>query len=138
MVGSLPKGWTKKMPNELPDQLKDEYLQLQAHYEEFDNRALIIKSWSAALLAGGVAFGLKENSIPVLIVTAVASLSLWVLEAIWKSFQYCFTPRIEEIENWFRQGQKGEIVPFQIHTSWLKEWRDKYRPRLEDNRGKCA
>jgi hypothetical protein len=82
MVGSLPKGWTKKMPNELPDQLKDEYLQLQAHYEEFDNRALIIKSWSAALLAGGVAFGLKENSIPVLIVTAVASLSLWVLEAI--------------------------------------------------------
>jgi hypothetical protein len=124
------------MMNELSDQLKEEYLQLQAQYEEFDNRALTIKSWGTALLAGGVAFGSKENSIVVLIVAITAALSLWALEVIWKSFQYCLSPRINEIEQWFRDGQKGEIVPFQIYSSWLKEWNSKYRPWFKDNREK--
>jgi len=106
----------------LRDELKSEYAILQGQYEAFDARALTIKSWSAPLIAGGVGLGFKENSIAVIIAAIFAALCLWLLEAIWKSFQYCYTDRIKLIEAWFRGEHQTSIVPFQIFSAWGELW----------------
>ena len=76
-----------------------------------------------ALSSAGVAAGLKEASAAILIATIAAASSLWLLEAIWKSFQYCLVGRIERLEAWFR-NEKGatEIAPFQIYAAWSEAW----------------
>lgn len=75
------------------------------------------------MLGAGVAAGLKEASAAILIATIAVALALWLLETIWKSFQYCLTGRIERLEAWFR-GDMGaaEIAPFQIYTAWSEAW----------------
>ena len=115
------------MNDSLRDELKAEYTILQSQYEAFDGRALMIKSWSAPLLAGGVGLGVNNKSIALIVALIVAAISLWVLEAIWKSFQYCYTDRIKLIEAWFREQRSQEISPFQIFTSWGEVWHRYYR-----------
>ena len=100
--------------------IEAEYSILQTQYEAFDGRALMIKSWSVLLLAGGVGLGVKDKSIAVIVALIVAAICLWVLEAIWKAFQYCYTDRIKLIEAWFRDQHSQEISPFQIFTAWVE------------------
>lgn len=47
-----------------------------------------------------------------------AALFLWMMEAIWKGFQYCNTDRIKAIEAFFRGEESEDFKPFQIFTSW--------------------
>src|SRR5438045_634768 len=94
----------------LHDDLKAEYAILQNHYEAFDARALTIKSWTGPLLAGGLGLGLKDGSAALIFVTVVVALCLWYLEALWKSFQYCYTDRIKLIEEWFRTGNESTQI----------------------------
>lgn len=105
------------------DDLRAEYLLLQNLYEDYDKRALSLKAIAGPLLGAGVAAGLKEGSAAILVATIAVALSLWLLEAIWKSFQYCLVGRIERIEAWFR-NEKGatEITPFQIYAAWSEAW----------------
>lgn len=105
------------------DDLRAEYLLLQNLYEDYDKRALSLKAIAGPLLGAGVAAGLKEASAAILVATIAVALSLWLLEAIWKSFQYCLVGRIERLEAWFR-GEEGapEIAPFQIYTAWTEAW----------------
>lgn len=105
------------------DDLRAEYLLLQNLYEDYDKRALSLKAIAGPLLGAGVAAGLKESSAAILIATIAVALSLWLLEAIWKNFQYCLVARIERLEAWFR-GDPGasEIAPFQIYTAWSESW----------------
>ncbi|WP_321380260.1 hypothetical protein [Rhizobium sp.] len=107
---------------DLEDQLRAEYIMLQTHYEAFDARALTIKSWAAPLLAGGLGLGLKEASIGIEFATIVASCSLWILEAIWKNFQYCYVARIKLLESYFRGEQDSPIPAFQTFSAWGHEW----------------
>jgi hypothetical protein len=58
---------------------------------------------------------------------AEPALSLWLTEAIWKSFQYCYTDRIKLIEAWFRGEKNSDIVPFQIFSAWGEVWQRWYR-----------
>jgi hypothetical protein len=115
------------MSGNLRDELKAEYTILQAQYEAFDARALTIKSWSAPLLAGGIGLSVKEQSIALILALIVAALCLWLLEAIWKAFQYCYTDRIKLIEAWFRDQHSQEMPPFQIFTAWGEVWHRYYR-----------
>lgn len=108
---------------ELGDSLRAEYALLQSQYEAFDQRALTIKSWSAPLLAGGLGLGLKDDSLGLVIATALASVCLWWLEAIWKTFQYCYIARIDLLEQFFRgEADEATIRPFQIRNAWIGEW----------------
>jgi hypothetical protein len=109
------------MSDSLRDELKAEYTILQGQYEAYDGRALTIKSWSAPLIAGGVGLGLKEDTDTLIIAAIFAAICLWWLEAIWKSFQYCYTDRIKLIEAWFR-GEDRQISPFQIFSAWGELW----------------
>jgi hypothetical protein len=111
----------------MEENLRSEYLMLQSQYEAFDARALTIKSWAAPLLLGGVALGVAENSLAVEMATIVAALSLWVLEGIWKNFQYCYIERIRLIENFFAGHEPAEnIKAFQSFKSWGIEWSRHY------------
>ncbi|WP_275785040.1 hypothetical protein [Pararhizobium gei] len=104
------------------DELKSEYLLLQAHLESFDGKALTIKSWSAPLLATAIGLGAERQSVPLISIVIVAALSLWCLEAIWKGFQDCYVARITLIESWFRQTEAPAVPPFQIYTAWREAW----------------
>lgn len=85
------------------DDLKAEYLLIQGQYEAFDQRALSMKALATPLLGAGIAFGVKEHSQSVLLATILVASSLWVLEGIWKGFQYSLTDRIILLEAWFRK-----------------------------------
>ena len=104
--------------------LKDEYLTLQQFYEDFDKRILGIKGWSAtiAIAAIGVAFYQTRF---LWLFAAAASLVFWLLETIWKGFQYCYSSRIERLEKAFRDEKFDNIAPFQIGQSWYKEFQKK-------------
>ena len=110
------------MNDNLVDNLRAEYLALQAQYEGFDARVLTIKSWGTLLISGAIGVGLNEHSLAIFLVAIVASLCLWMLEAIWKSFQYCYTDRIKLIERWFREPHTEDLRPFQIFTAWGEVW----------------
>lgn len=45
---------------------------------------------------------------------------LWILEAIWKTFQYCYADRIELLEEAFRSEHFEGIHPLQIYTAWFE------------------
>jgi hypothetical protein len=104
------------------DDLKAEYTILQAQYEAFDARALTIKSLSGPLIAAIVGTGLSQSSRALIVAAIVSALALWILEAIWKSFQYCYTDRIILIEKWFRGEHLEPLAPFQIYTAWGVVW----------------
>jgi hypothetical protein len=103
----------------LPDDFKAEYLLLQGFYEDYDKRALSLKALAIPLLGAGLAFGLKEKSEAILAATIAIAASLWLLEAIWKSFQYRHAERIQRIEGYYRKGSFGDAgPPFQVFSSW--------------------
>jgi hypothetical protein len=104
------------------DELKNEYTILQSQYEGFDARALQIKALSGPLIRALVGFGLNANSRALILAAIFTALTLWVLEAIWKSFQYCLTDRIKLIETWFRGDGSDKLAPFQIFTAWGEVW----------------
>ena len=107
------------------DDLKAEYLLVQSQYEAFDQRALSMKALATPLLGAGVAVGLKDGGEALLLATILVAGSLWLLEAIWKSFQYSLTLRIRLLEAWFRgdtrldgRSIRDEEPPFQIYAAW--------------------
>lgn len=101
--------------------LQAEYLQLQKTIEDFDARALTIKAWSVtfSLVAIGGAF--VSHATVILLVASGSALLFWLLEAIWKQFQYSYYSRSRSIEEHFRGGSQLN-APFQIGTSWSSSW----------------
>ena len=108
------------------ENLRAEYVLIQNQYEAFDQRALSLKALATPLLGAGLAIGLKEGSCAILAATVLVAVSLWVLEGIWKSFQYCLSERIRRLEAWHR-GELEDLAPFQIFTAWGKSWDNHYR-----------
>lgn len=50
---------------------------------------------------------------------AAASLIFWLVEAVWKSFQYLYSPRIQQLEKALASGEFAGIAPFQVYASWF-------------------
>ncbi len=112
---------------ELRDQLAAEYTMLQNQYETFDTRALTIKSWSAPLLAGGLGIALKDNLLGLALATALVALCSWIVEAMWKSFQYSYIGRTELLESYFRGEIEGDALkPYQIRQAWKIDYKNWY------------
>lgn len=108
------------------ENLRAEYVLIQNQYEAFDQRALSFKALATPLLGAGLAIGLKERSCAILLATVIVAVSLWLLEGIWKTFQYCLRARIETLEAWHRGAIAEELAPFQIFTAWGESWRKQY------------
>jgi hypothetical protein len=109
------------MPDGNADQklglLRDEYLLLQKFYEDFDSRIITIKGWSATVGLAAIGTGFVYTKFLWLFAAGVG-LVFWILEAIWKSFQYNYSPRILELEDAFKRGSIADISPLQIYTKW--------------------
>jgi hypothetical protein len=129
--------------------LRDEYLKLQDQYEDYDRRALQIKSWIGTAAIAGFALGTDVtkhiDSRTLLIIASIAS-CFWYLEAVWKTFQYAITDRIRIIEAHFRRDEDilfKDPKPFQIYHWWFKSYAEdppifpyetKYRPSRKRKR----
>jgi hypothetical protein len=106
------------------DYLKDEYLCLQAHYEDYDRRPLILKSWATGGATAALALTFNTSYklalfVPVLVATVCAV--IWYLEAHWKLFQYALADRIRVIEAYFRNDPDILLKtphPLQIYHWW--------------------
>ena len=123
------------MKNEhLENLLKDEYLLLQTAYEDFDRRSLLIKGWSITIVLGGIGIAFQQESFSIMVLAGLASILFWVMEALWKFFQYCSGPRISEIEQYFR-GEIEEIEPIQAYTKWFETFQssDSYTKEIFSN-----
>jgi len=99
--------------------LKDEYLLLQKFYEDFDARIVTIKGWSATIGMAAIGGGFYQTHYLWLFGAAVAVV-FWLVEALWKSFQYMYAPRIELIEKAFASDDFSDIAPLQIYSSWFE------------------
>lgn len=98
--------------------LRDEYLQLQKFYEDFDGRIVTIKGWSATVGMAAIGTGFYQTRYLWLFASG-AAVVFWLVEALWKSFQYMYAPRIAAIERAFRDESFDDIAPMQIYTSWF-------------------
>jgi hypothetical protein len=102
------------------DLLLAEYLHVQKVVEDFDAKSLTIKAWSVTLSAAGLVAAYTEDQPIVLLIAGFSALAFWLVEALWKTNQQAFYPRIRAIEAAFREG--SEIPPLQIATSWSASW----------------
>jgi hypothetical protein len=102
--------------------LKEEYFHLQKTVEDFDQRTLTIKAWSVTTSMVGIAASfLHRDAIILSLLAAMASLSFWMTEALWKEFQQCYYPRIRALENAFSKGDAAER-PFRINKAWSQTY----------------
>ena len=104
--------------------LKDEYSMLQQFYEDFDKRILSIKGWSATIAIAAIGGGFAQTRY-LWLFAAAASLVFWLLESLWKGFQYMYAPRIEQLEEVFRKGNFDNVAPLQIYTSWFEVFQER-------------
>jgi hypothetical protein len=118
---------------ELRGFLKDEYLLLQAQYEDYDRRTLTIKGWvgAGAITALTVAFAVKpEFALLVPLYVIGLTIVFWYLETKWKQFQYAIQGRLIAIEAFFRgepaaaddEGEEFIDTPFQVFSGWFESY----------------
>jgi len=101
--------------------LKDEYLMLQKFYEDFDARIMTIKGWSATVGLAAIGGGFYQSRF-LWLFAAGAGLVFWSLDAVWKSFQYNYAPRIRLLEAAFRSQEFENIAPLQVYTAWFESF----------------
>ncbi len=104
--------------------LKDEYLLLQGFYEDFDRRALLIKGWSVTVAVAGLALGFEKGNPAIWAMAGVVAVMFWVIDGLWRTYQYANRKRIEEIEAHFRSGSENGIVPLQIFERWWSGYKE--------------
>jgi len=98
--------------------LKEEYVLLQKFYEDFDQRVITIKGWSATIAIAAIGLGFYQSRY-LWLFAAGASLAFWLLESFWKGFQYMHAVRISVIEDAFRKDNLDQLTPLQIYSSWF-------------------
>ena len=72
---------------------------------------------------GGNRWGLYQSRF-LWLFSAGAALVFWVLEGLWKSFQYMYAPRIKLLEEAFRNDEFEGLAPFQVYSSWFTHLQD--------------
>ncbi|MBO9472086.1 hypothetical protein J7413_00900 [Shimia sp. R10_1] len=110
------------------DLIWNEYELVYQTYESFNGFALTIKGWSVTVgLAAIFAVYFEKlgaSGKAVLWGAALSSLPFWILDAIWKSHQKAFLPRLEVLERSTYSGKDckdGALShSFDIVGSWDK------------------
>lgn len=106
------------------DLIKLEYLKLQDFYEDFDKRIQTIKNWSITVALVSIGTGIHQKNEYLGLFACLAALIFWIIETIWKIFQYCYRDRIVEIETNIRNNSVEKVVPLQIYTSWFEAFQN--------------
>src|SRR5262249_33757013 len=81
--------------------LKDEYLQLEAAIRELDGRALAIKASSVTFSMVAVVGWFAAAAPAAFLIASLGSCLFWHIECMWKTFQYAFYERVNQIEEYF-------------------------------------
>jgi hypothetical protein len=111
------------------DLLREEYFKLQDIIEAFDERSLQIKGWSVTISLAGMAAALTVEKLEdgtralAFALAGIAALAFWLIEYLWKCFQWTFFHRIDAIEAAFRDGLADSAPPLQIRTTFRANWR---------------
>jgi hypothetical protein len=101
--------------------LKEEYLLLEKSIQDFDARALTIKTWSVSFSMAALVGAFATGAPAVLLLSAFASCLFWAIECMWKTFQYAFYERLNQIEDHFA-GKGNAPAPLQIGRAWYDRW----------------
>lgn len=75
-----------------------EYFVLNEMVTSFDQRLLTVKGWGVTLSLVALGLGFQYKSFGMFLVSAVSSIAFWWLEAVMKTHQMRFYPRLREIE----------------------------------------
>lgn len=89
--------------------LQQEWLLLQGQHESYELWALIVKLAAVVLLACSPASA---------VALAVLLLSLWVMDAVLKTFQARLGERLLRIETLLRRPDDGVAAAMQLHSDW--------------------
>lgn len=95
--------------------LAQEWTSLQHAHEDYERSALWIKLAAVFVLAAGVALGVHELLIGVVLIV------LWVQEGIYRTFQARLGERLQEVERLLRHGEPPEGSALQLHSNWLAQ-----------------
>jgi len=99
--------------------LKEEWLQIQTHVENFDRIFVEVKKWSVtvslAIVVGAFA---SEKMWPILI-GGISALGFWLVETWMRAYQQSYWPRNAAIERYFT-GKGQQIAPLQMGAEWSK------------------
>jgi hypothetical protein len=107
--------------------LKEEYFSLQKAVEDFDGKALTIKTWSVTASGAALAAAYLQHEKWVLLIAAGSSLVFWYIDALWKVNQRVYYPRIREIEAHFRG--EARTKPLQVSAARIAENRRRRKAR---------
>ena len=125
----LPAGAEAMEKRDRDELLKDEYLHIQSVIEEFDGRMLTIKAWSVSFSLAAFAGAFAAHAAEVLLIASLSACMFWLIEGLWKTFQYAHYYRSIQIEEYF-SGKTAAIEPMQIGSSWQVHWKRGGRKRL--------
>ena len=109
--------------------LEREYFHIQKALDSFDSKSLMIKAWSVSLSMAGIGAAYVESKPGLLLLAGASALLFWIIEGLWKTFQYAYYARIFEIEG-FLSGERQKIKAPQIGVSWSRSFREGGTRRL--------
>ncbi len=104
------------------DELR-EYFALNEMVATYDQRLLTVKGWGVTLSLVALGLGFQQSSFGMFLVAAVSSLAFWCLEAVMKTHQMRFYPRLREIEvNRYQRASETD-KPYsspRINWGWVR------------------
>lgn len=121
LAGSPPSAATSASRAADEEILRQEYFQLQTTIESFDAKTLTIKAWSVTLSMAGIGAAYFQAKPVVLLLAAFSAFLFWIIEALWKTFQYAFYQRVYTIERYF-SGETDTITAPRIAHAWSQSW----------------
>jgi hypothetical protein len=100
-----------------------EYYQAQSAMDSFDNRSFQIKSWSITVGAAAAGAAVTQEAPYLYALGAVAALSFWVIDALWKSFQVIWQKRGVELEKLLNAPDMKAYTGPRIHETFKREFK---------------
>jgi hypothetical protein len=102
--------------------LREEYSLVERFIDGMDQRALTLKAWSVTVGVAGIAYGLTSDRHEILLLAAFATVMLWLVEALGRSFQGVYIVRAREIERAIADHSLVTETPG-ITAAWRRIWR---------------
>jgi len=106
---------SKRDPDDL---LAQEYEILLKNHENLAARAVAVKAWSVSLGVGALGLAYSSGRARIILLAVFAALIFWLLEALNRTHQKCYEPRIQLLEQHFRGAGGAPLAPFQVFKAW--------------------
>jgi hypothetical protein len=85
-------------PERLREDLRIEYYKITDLVVGYDQRLLTVKGWGVTLSLASLGFGFQQGHYGLFLVAAASGLGFWFIEAVTKSHQIRYYPRMRDIE----------------------------------------